>query len=198
MQGAQELRRAKSRGRRPRQVRDERPGAAPPVRTPSARVHEIQLIKALEAHVLTLVDQLAEAKSRLAAADAQTEKAIAAFAALAERLECWRPRAQSLGGVGWRAKSGSSARRHGATGGYDTTMARSATVASRSAGEEASKCRWNSRLGPKARNSHLARATTASGNAPVSRTETTRRRPAPSRTAASMTALQNVGQADAG
>ncbi len=52
------------------------------------------LIKALEAHVETLKQQLAGTETRLTAADAslaaeqaKTEKAIAAFAALAERLD---------------------------------------------------------------------------------------------------------------
>lgn len=63
-------------------------GRAPhPQCAPSTQVHEAQLIKALEAHVATLVDHLADAKARLAAADAETEKAIAAFTALAELLD---------------------------------------------------------------------------------------------------------------
>jgi hypothetical protein len=74
-------------GRTRVQVPDERLSAAHPVRTPSTRVHEAQLIKALEAHVATSKEQLAAAEARLGAADAQTEKAIAAFAALAERLD---------------------------------------------------------------------------------------------------------------
>ena len=51
-------------------------------------------IKALEAHVATLKEQLAAAEARLAATDAsmaaeqaKTEKAIEAFAGLAERLD---------------------------------------------------------------------------------------------------------------
>jgi hypothetical protein len=53
-----------------------------------------QLIKSLEAHVTTLREQLAAVETRLSAADAslaseqaKTEKAIAAFAQLADRLD---------------------------------------------------------------------------------------------------------------
>ena len=54
---------------------------------PYDRPLEWPLIKALEAHVATLLEQLAAAETRLAAADAERAKAIAAFAALAERLD---------------------------------------------------------------------------------------------------------------
>jgi hypothetical protein len=71
----------------------ERPNK-PGVRTPSIQASDAQLIKALEAHVATLKEQLSAAEARLAASDAslaaeqaKTEKAIAAFAALAERLD---------------------------------------------------------------------------------------------------------------
>ena len=74
------------------------------VRTADERASDTQLIKALEAHVETLKDQLAASKAQLekqaaefaerftqhsfdiAAERAQTEKAIAEFSALAERL----------------------------------------------------------------------------------------------------------------
>jgi hypothetical protein len=69
-----------------------------PVRTPSRGPNKPDVrtpfIKALEAHVVTLKEQLAAVEARLAAADASlvaeretTEKAITAFAALAERLD---------------------------------------------------------------------------------------------------------------
>ena len=48
---------------------------------------ERPLIKALQEHVETLKEQLAAAEARLAAADAERAKAIAAFAALADRLD---------------------------------------------------------------------------------------------------------------
>jgi len=71
---------------------DWRPHGAPSVRPDIQR--DAQLIKALEAHVETLKEQLAAAETRaegltanLAAERARTEKAIAAFAALAERLD---------------------------------------------------------------------------------------------------------------
>jgi hypothetical protein len=71
------------------------------VRTPSEQGSNPQTIKALEAHVATLLSQLAAAEARLGAADAreaqhvadlvaeraQTAKAIAAFADLATRLD---------------------------------------------------------------------------------------------------------------
>ena len=49
------------------------------------RAYEAPLIKALEAHVETLKEQLSLADAKLAVEQARTEKAIAAFAALAER-----------------------------------------------------------------------------------------------------------------
>jgi hypothetical protein len=52
-------------GRARVQVPDERPSAAHPVRTLSTRAGEIQLIKALEAHVETLKEQLTAAEARL-------------------------------------------------------------------------------------------------------------------------------------
>ena len=71
------------------------------VRTPSERASDGQLIKALEAHVETLRQQLGAAEARLAAADARdaqhaadlaaeralTEKAIAAFSAVEALLD---------------------------------------------------------------------------------------------------------------
>jgi len=69
------------------QVPDERPSATHPVRTPSTRALDALLIKALEAHVETLKERLAAADAALAAERAKTEKAIAAFASLAERLD---------------------------------------------------------------------------------------------------------------
>jgi hypothetical protein len=71
------------------------------VRTPSEPRPNAQFIMALEAHVATLKEQLAAAEARLTAADArdaqhvadlaaeraQTDRAIAAFGALAERLD---------------------------------------------------------------------------------------------------------------
>ncbi len=59
----------------------------PDVRTLSESRTDTQLIKALEAHVETLKEQLAGAEARLAGERAQTEKATAAFSALAERLD---------------------------------------------------------------------------------------------------------------
>jgi hypothetical protein len=73
----------------------------PSVRTPGEPRANVQTIKALEAHVATLREQLAAAETRLAAADAresqyvadlaaeraQNAKAIAAFAALADRFD---------------------------------------------------------------------------------------------------------------
>jgi hypothetical protein len=69
----------------------------PPRRTDERaydRPLEGPLIKALEAHVETLKEQLAAAEARLAAQDAslaaeqaKTEKAIAAFSSLADRLD---------------------------------------------------------------------------------------------------------------
>jgi hypothetical protein len=75
----------------------QRPNARP-VRTPSGRTSDALLLKALEAHVATLKEQLAAAEARaekqaadlgadLAAERARTEKAIEAFASLAERLD---------------------------------------------------------------------------------------------------------------
>jgi len=76
-----------------------------PVRTPSTRASEGPLIKALEAHVATLKEQLAAAETRLEKQAAEltdrtaqhaaelvaeretTEKAIAAFSSLADRLD---------------------------------------------------------------------------------------------------------------
>ena len=76
-----------------------------------------KLIKALEAHVATLKEQLAAAEARLAAAAArdaqradlaaeraQTEKAIAAFSAVSNCSTCSRPNGRSLGGDGWWAE----------------------------------------------------------------------------------------------
>jgi len=81
-------------GRARVQVPDERPSATPPVRTPSTRAFEAPLIKALEAHLEATKEQLAEARSRLAVADAslaaervRTDQAIGAFVALADRLD---------------------------------------------------------------------------------------------------------------
>jgi hypothetical protein len=75
-----------------------REGNDRPPRTADERAYdgplEGPLIKALEAHVATLKEQLAGAEARiaeqaadLAAEKAQTTKAIAAFASLAERLD---------------------------------------------------------------------------------------------------------------
>jgi len=75
----------------------ERPNKRP-VRTPFERMSDALLIKTLEAHVETLKQQLAAAEARaekqaaesaaeLAAERARSEKAIEAFAALAERLD---------------------------------------------------------------------------------------------------------------
>jgi hypothetical protein len=68
---------------------DRRPQGAPPVRPDDSA-----LLHALEAHIVTLKGenetlkgQLAAAVASLAAERAQTEKAIAAFAALADRLD---------------------------------------------------------------------------------------------------------------
>ena len=64
------------------------------VRTADERASDTQLIKALQAHVETLKEQLAAAEARdaqhvaqLAAEQAKTEKAIEAFSMLAQRLE---------------------------------------------------------------------------------------------------------------
>jgi hypothetical protein len=66
----------------------------PAVRTPSLQASDGQLIKALEAHVETLKQQLGAAEARLAASDvalaaerSQTEKAIAAFSAVEALLD---------------------------------------------------------------------------------------------------------------
>jgi len=80
----------------------------PNVRTPSVPRPDTQLIKALEAHLAAVVEQLAAAEARLVAADArlaaadardaqhaadlaaeraQTERAIAAFAAVEQLLD---------------------------------------------------------------------------------------------------------------
>ena len=64
----------------------ERPNR-PGVRTPSRRASEVALIKALQEHVATLKEELAGASARPATADAERAKAIAAFTALAERLD---------------------------------------------------------------------------------------------------------------
>ena len=65
-----------------------------PVRTPSELASDAQLIKALEAHVETLKQQLTAAEARLAGADValaaerlRTEKAIAAFSAVEALLD---------------------------------------------------------------------------------------------------------------
>jgi DNA primase len=87
-------------GPNPVRTPGERP-KQPGVRTPSEQGANPQTIKALEAHVATLLSQLAATEARLAAADAreaqhivnltaeraQTAKAIEAFAALADRLD---------------------------------------------------------------------------------------------------------------
>jgi hypothetical protein len=87
-------------GPNPVRTPSERPNK-PSVRTPSEQGSNPQTIKALEAHVATLLSQLAAAEARLGAADAreaqhvadlvaeraQTAKAIAAFADLATRLD---------------------------------------------------------------------------------------------------------------
>jgi hypothetical protein len=82
----------------PEDARDVRTPNALPVQTPSARAvrtaSDAQLVKALEAHVETLKEQLAAAEARadkiaadLAAEQARTTQAIAAFEQLALRLE---------------------------------------------------------------------------------------------------------------
>jgi hypothetical protein len=87
-------------GPNPVRTPSERPNK-PGVRTPSEQGSNPQTIKALEAHLLTMREQLAAAEARLGAADAreaqyvadlvaeraQTAKAIAAFADLADRLD---------------------------------------------------------------------------------------------------------------
>lgn len=74
-------------GRARVQVPDERPSATHPVRTPSARASDALLIKALEAHVETLKERLTAADASLAAEQAKTEQAIAAFSAVEQLLD---------------------------------------------------------------------------------------------------------------
>ena len=57
----------------------ERPNERP-VRTPSGRASDASLIKALEAHVATLKEQLSAAEARAAAAEARAEKQATDFA----------------------------------------------------------------------------------------------------------------------
>jgi hypothetical protein len=73
-------------------TRAREPGDQPvtPRSSPGRKVatpDNIPLIKALEAHVATLKEQLTQRDAQLAAEQAKTERAIEAFGALADRLD---------------------------------------------------------------------------------------------------------------